>query len=85
LARYPTKGPLDGDALFFHGNRIVISGQKTSLNDLKQKVIRPTFQEPRTHFAINCASESCPPPSLPESWIQTSTNSRAHLSIRVAD
>jgi len=61
LAKYPTEGPLDGETLFFHGNRIVISGQKTSLNYLEQKVIRPTFQEPRIHFAINCASESCPP------------------------
>jgi hypothetical protein len=61
LAKYPTKGPLDGETLFFHGNRIVISGKKTSFNDLEQKVIRPTFKEPRVHFALNCASASCPP------------------------
>lgn len=61
LAKYPTKGPLDGETLFFHGNRIVISGRKTSFNDLEQKVIRPTFKEPRIHFALNCASASCPP------------------------
>lgn len=61
LAKYPTKGPLDWDTLFFHGNRIVISGQKTSFNDLEQKVIRPTFKDPRVHFALNCASASCPP------------------------
>lgn len=61
LAKYPTKGPLDGETLFFHGNRIVISGEKTSFNDLEQKVIRPTFNEPRVHFALNCASASCPP------------------------
>jgi len=61
LAKYPTKGPLAGEPLFFHGNRIVISGGKTSFNDLEQKVIRPTFKEPRVHFALNCASASCPP------------------------
>lgn len=61
LAKYPTKGPLAGEPLFFHGNRIVISGEKTSFNDLEQKVIRPTFKEPRVHFALNCASASCPP------------------------
>jgi len=61
LAKYPTKGPLVGEPLFFHGNRIVISGEKTSFNDLEQKVIRPTFKEPRVHFALNCASASCPP------------------------
>lgn len=61
LAKYPTKGPLDGETLFFHGNRITISGKKTSFDHLEQKVIRPTFQEPRIHFALNCASTSCPP------------------------
>lgn len=61
LKKYPTKGPLDGETLFFHGNRITISGKEMSFDHLEQKVIRPTFQEPRIHFAVNCASESCPP------------------------
>lgn len=61
LKKYPTKGPLDGETLFFHGNRIIIAGKKTSFDHLEQKVIRPTFKEPRIHFAVNCASESCPP------------------------
>lgn len=61
LKKFPTSGPLDGETLFFHGNRITISGKKTSFNDLEQNVIRPTFKEPRIHFALNCASESCPP------------------------
>lgn len=61
LKKYPTEGPLDGEMLFFHGKRIVISGKKTSLHQLEQEVIRPTFKEPRVHFALNCASASCPP------------------------
>jgi len=61
LAKYPTEGPLSGDPLFFHGKRIVISGFKTSFDHLEQKIIRPEFKEPRIHFALNCASESCPP------------------------
>lgn len=61
LKKYPTKGPLDGEMLFFHGKRIEISGKKTSLHQLEQEVIRPTFKEPRVHFALNCASASCPP------------------------
>ena len=62
LNKYPTRGPLFRDPLFFHGKRITISGQRTSLDALEQKVIRPVFNEPRIHFAINCASASCPPP-----------------------
>jgi hypothetical protein len=61
LAKYPTKGPMEGGSSFFQADRIVISGRKTSFNDLEQKVIRPTFHDPRVHFALNCASRSCPP------------------------
>ncbi len=61
LAKYPTDGPLDNETFFFHGNRIKISGKKTSFDHLEQKVIRPVFNEPQIHFALNCAAESCPP------------------------
>jgi len=61
LAKYPTKGPMEGGNSFFQGDRIVVSGKKTSFNDLEQKAIRPTFHDPRVHFALNCASRSCPP------------------------
>lgn len=61
LKKFPSKGPLDGESDFFDKQRIVISGKKISFNDLEQKLIRPAFNEPRIHFALNCASESCPP------------------------
>ncbi|MGF1657009.1 MAG: DUF547 domain-containing protein [Verrucomicrobiales bacterium] len=61
LRKYPTDGPLAGEAFFFHGNRIRVSGQRTSFDNLEQKLIRPVFNEPRIHFALNCAAESCPP------------------------
>ncbi len=40
---------------------ITLAGKKYSLNDIENKVIRPTFKEPRIHFAVNCAAKSCPP------------------------
>lgn len=61
LAKYPTKGPLDGETFFFHGKRIRLEGRKTSLDHLEQKIIRPQFQDARIHFALNCAAQSCPP------------------------
>jgi len=37
-------------------------GEKTySLNNIEHDIIRPTFDEPRIHFAVNCAAKSCPP------------------------
>jgi hypothetical protein len=32
-----------------------------SLDELEHKIIRPRFQDPRIHFAVNCASKGCPP------------------------
>ncbi|MCP3903675.1 MAG: DUF547 domain-containing protein [Planctomycetes bacterium] len=32
-----------------------------SLNALEQSIIRPTFDEPRVHFALVCGAVSCPP------------------------
>jgi hypothetical protein len=34
---------------------------KVSLNDIENERIRNGFKDPRIHFAINCAAESCPP------------------------
>jgi hypothetical protein len=40
---------------------IEIDGKTLSLNDIENGIIRPTFKEPRIHFAVNCAAKSCPP------------------------
>ena len=37
------------------------AGRAVTLDDLEHVILRPTFGEPRIHFAINCASISCPP------------------------
>lgn len=37
-----------------------VAGQWLSLNAIEHEVLRP-LGEPRIHFAINCASRSCPP------------------------
>ncbi|UCG53009.1 MAG: DUF547 domain-containing protein [Candidatus Latescibacterota bacterium] len=40
---------------------IVINGEKMSLNHIEHDVVRPRFGDPRAHFALVCASVSCPP------------------------
>lgn len=45
---------------FFLLQRIPIGGKTTNLYELENSVIRDRFHEPRIHFAINCASASCP-------------------------
>jgi hypothetical protein len=39
----------------------VIHGATLSLNTIEHEIIRKRFQEPRIHFALVCASKSCPP------------------------
>ena len=37
------------------------AGRAVSLDQIEHEILRPLFKEPRVHFAINCASKSCPP------------------------
>ncbi len=39
---------------------IKIGEKNLSLNDIENKILRPTYNDPRIHFVINCASFSCP-------------------------
>ncbi len=43
----------------FDRHFIPVAGMKLSLNDIEHRILR-RLKEPRIHFAINCASESCP-------------------------
>ncbi len=40
---------------------IVINGSELSLNNIEHDIIRKKFDEERIHFALVCASISCPP------------------------
>lgn len=44
---------------FFYDHEVVVGGEKTNLYDLEKKIFR-TQKDPRLHFALNCASSSCP-------------------------
>ena len=45
---------------FFLFQRLIYGGKTTSLYYLQNSVIRRRFQEPRIHFALNCAALGCP-------------------------
>ncbi len=36
-------------------------GREVTLDQIEHEIVRPTFTEPRIHFAVNCASLGCPP------------------------
>ncbi|MEO0405447.1 MAG: DUF547 domain-containing protein [Bacteroidota bacterium] len=39
---------------------IEIQGEKYSLNQIEHEILRGRYKDPRIHFAVNCASYSCP-------------------------
>jgi hypothetical protein len=38
-----------------------VNGDIITLDDVEHKILRAKFKDPRVHFAVNCASKSCPP------------------------
>jgi len=47
------KGPWDAKLL-------KIEGESVSLNDIEHRILRPIWHDARIHYALNCASISCP-------------------------
>lgn len=37
-----------------------INGELLTLDEIEHEILRPRFQDPRIHFAVNCASKGCP-------------------------
>jgi hypothetical protein len=40
---------------------VKINGKTMTLDNIEHDILRPVFKDPRVHFAVNCASISCPP------------------------
>lgn len=44
----------------WNDKRITVAGADLSLNDVEHNIIRVLFNEPRIHYAVNCAAIGCP-------------------------
>jgi hypothetical protein len=40
--------------------RVTVEGRRLTLDQIEHSILRPEFNEPRIHYAINCASIGCP-------------------------
>ncbi len=61
LDRFPIKSVMDVKG-FFKTAHCTVAGKRRSLDDIEKGVLRKKpFGDPRLHFALNCASKSCPP------------------------
>ncbi len=39
---------------------VTVGGRELSLDDIEHAILRPDFKDARVHYAVNCASWSCP-------------------------
>jgi hypothetical protein len=61
LDHYPLKSIRDIDGgKVWEKPAITIGGKSYSLNNIEHDMLRKNFNDPRIHFAVNCASASCP-------------------------
>ncbi|USD62230.1 DUF547 domain-containing protein [Vibrio sp. SCSIO 43140] len=64
LDEYPVKSITKLGGLFSFGpwgdEVITITGQALTLNDIEHRILRPIWNDSRTHYAVNCASLGCP-------------------------
>ena len=63
IDHYPTKSVRKVKAFggFFSRLKFQVAGETYSLNQIEHDIIRTEFVDPRVHFALVCASKSCPP------------------------
>ncbi|MBB6325073.1 hypothetical protein FHS59_000688 [Algoriphagus iocasae] len=89
---YPTKSIKDlGPALkiplvsdVWHYKFFQIEGEDFNLDEIEHGILRKDFDEPRIHFAVNCASISCPPllnEAFVPSKLESQLNSQAEAFI----
>jgi hypothetical protein len=67
LSHYPVASIRDIDVspgLFADGpwdrELVTVAGEALTLNDIEHRILRPIWQDPRIHYAVNCASIGCP-------------------------
>ena len=67
LTHYPVASIRDIDVspgLFSDGPwdrpLVTVAGEALTLNDIEHRILRPIWQDPRIHYAVNCAAVGCP-------------------------
>lgn len=61
LDRYPNVKSVMDIKGFFDDKRWMAAGRLRSLNEIENEIVRPRFEDPRIHFILVCAAQSCPP------------------------
>ena len=61
IGRYPVRSIRSGYIIGpWKRVKTVADGREVSLDDIEHKILRVDWDEPRVHYAVNCASIGCP-------------------------
>ncbi|MGB0882832.1 MAG: DUF547 domain-containing protein, partial [Vicingaceae bacterium] len=60
VKNYPVNSPMEVTG-FFDGIKHQIAGEKRTLDEIENKILRPTYKDPRFHFVLVCGAVGCPP------------------------
>ncbi len=69
VGRYPVKSIRSGYILGpWKKVKTVVDGEEVSLDQIEHEILRVEFDDPRVHYAVNCASYGCPN-LQPDAWV----------------
>lgn len=82
VQKYPLKSIRDGHIVGpWKKIKVRAGGKMVSLDAIEHEILRPTFKDPRVHYAINCASYGCPN-LLSEAWEAGTIDSKLDLAAK---
>lgn len=86
LENYPLRSIRQIDGVLGFGGpwrrpRVTVEGQKLSLDHMEHSILRPGFGDARVHYAVNCASYSCPN-LIPRAFTAANLNDLLELGAR---
>jgi len=87
LENYPLTSVLDVNS-FFDAKKVIVAGDKISLNTLEKEFLLKKYNDPRLHFVLVCGALDCPPiidkPYLPKN-LDAQLNQQTRLAVNNAD
>ena len=60
VENYPINSPMEISG-FFDTQKHLVNGENITLDHFENKVMRPTYKDPRLHFVLVCGALGCPP------------------------
>lgn len=83
VKNYPIKSPLHKPG-FFDGIKNEIGGERITLNDIENKLLRKNFpKEPRFHFVLVCGGLGCPP-IIDEAYVPSKLDSQLERQTKLS-